>query len=64
MDAQPMTFPLNAEGKIYALQDEKGNIIGTGTREICEVLVHIMTKGASRKTHEESHLDKTMYERQ
>ena len=34
-------------GTIYALKDEKGNIIGTGTREVCEVLLYIITKTAS-----------------
>jgi hypothetical protein len=29
------------------LQDEKGNTIGTGTREVCEVLLYIITKPAS-----------------
>ena len=45
--AKPMIFPLDANGLIYALQDEKGNTIGTGTREVCEVLLYIITKPAS-----------------
>ena len=47
MQAQPIIFPLDASGQIYALQDEKGNTIGTGTREVCEVLLYIITKPAS-----------------
>jgi hypothetical protein len=47
MYAKPMIFPLDANGQIYALQDEKGNTIGTGTREVCEVLLYIITKPAS-----------------
>jgi hypothetical protein len=39
----PMIFPLDAQGKIYVLQDDKGNIIGTGKREVCEVLLHLIT---------------------
>jgi hypothetical protein len=39
-----MILPLDSGGKIYALQDEKGNTIGTGTREVCEVLLYIITK--------------------
>lgn len=39
----PMIFPIDVDGKIYAIQDEKGNTIGTGTREVCEVLLHIIT---------------------
>jgi hypothetical protein len=44
---EPMILPLDANGRIYALQDEKGNTIGTGTREVCEVLLYIITKPAS-----------------
>jgi hypothetical protein len=47
MHAEPMIFPLDSNGQIYALQDEKGNTIGTGTREVCEVLLYIITKPAS-----------------
>lgn len=47
MYAEPMILPLDMHGKIYALQDEKGNTIGTGTREVCEVLLYIITKPAS-----------------
>jgi hypothetical protein len=48
MHAEPMIFPLDDDGTIYALQDEKGNTIGTGTREVCEVLLYIITKPASQ----------------
>lgn len=44
MYAKPIILPLDLEGEIYALQDEKGNTIGTGTREVCEVLMYIITK--------------------
>ena len=47
MYAEPMIFPLDVNGRIYALQDEKGNTIGTGTREVCEVLLYMITKPAS-----------------
>lgn len=47
MSAQPTIFPLDKSGEIYALQDEKGNTIGTGTREVCEVLLYIITKPTS-----------------
>jgi hypothetical protein len=42
-----MILPLDPNGEIYSLQDEKGNTIGTGTREVCEVLLYIITKPAS-----------------
>jgi hypothetical protein len=41
---KPMILPLDLEGKLYSLQDEKGNTIGTGTREVCEVLMYIVSK--------------------
>ncbi len=44
---EPTILPLDANGRIYALQDAKGNTIGTGTREVCEVLLYIITKPAS-----------------
>lgn len=47
MYAAPMILPLDQSGQIYAIQDEKGNTIGTGTREVCEVLLYIITKPAS-----------------
>lgn len=48
MYGEPTIFPLDAGGQIYAIQDEKGNTIGTGTREVCEVLLYIITKPASQ----------------
>lgn len=54
MYTKPMILPLDLEGKIYSLQDEKGNTIGTGTREVCEVLMYIITKplaGANSSTN-------------
>jgi hypothetical protein len=44
MCTKPMIFPLDLQGEIYLLQDEKGNTVGTGTRQVCEVLLHIITK--------------------
>ena len=40
-------LPLDANGKIYALRDDKGNIVGTGTREVCEILLYIISKPAT-----------------
>jgi hypothetical protein len=40
----PMMFPLDLNGKIYVMQDENGNTIGTGTREVCETLLYIISK--------------------
>jgi hypothetical protein len=48
MYSKPMILPLDLEGKIYSLQDEKGNTIGTGTREVCEVLMYMITRPPAR----------------
>ena len=42
MYTEPIMLPLNADGELYALQDEHGEIVGTGTREICEALLTFM----------------------
>ncbi len=47
MASEAMMRPLDVDGKIYAIQDENGNIIGTGTREVCEILLYIITKPTS-----------------
>jgi hypothetical protein len=47
MQGEPIISPLDVDGNIYALQDEKGNIIGTGTREVCEIFLYIIGKPAS-----------------
>ncbi len=47
MHTETIILPLDPNGEIYAIQDAKGNIIGTGTREVCEILLYIITKPAS-----------------
>lgn len=42
MYSEPIILPLNADGQLYALEDEQGRIVGTGTRETCEVLLTLM----------------------
>jgi hypothetical protein len=52
MQTTPTIHPLKAEENIYALVDERGNTIGAGTREVCEVLLYIVTRSeasANRK---------------
>lgn len=46
MYTEPIMLPLNAEGELYALEDEHGRIVGTGTREICEALLTMMKNEA------------------
>ena len=44
MYTEPTILPLDINGEIYVIHDEKGNTLGTGTREVCELLVHIMKR--------------------
>lgn len=59
MYTAPIILPLDLNGKIYALQDEKGNTIGTGTREVCEVLLYMITKPPSRSASDLASRNKT-----
>ena len=59
MYAKPIILPLDAEGRIYALHDEKGNTIGTGTREVCEVLMYMITNATSTALSGDSEVNKT-----
>jgi hypothetical protein len=47
MSGEEMIRPLDAARTIYAIHDAKGNVIGTGTREVCEILLYIISKPAS-----------------
>ncbi|HKZ01865.1 MAG TPA: hypothetical protein VJ180_06485 [Pyrinomonadaceae bacterium] len=48
MYTTPIILPLDANGSIYALLDEQGCTIGTGSRSVCEVLLYMITKAGSR----------------
>ncbi len=50
MYTQPMILPLDFNGRIYVLQDEKGQVVGTGSREVCETLMYIIRSGFSPVT--------------
>jgi hypothetical protein len=45
-----MILPLDSTGRIYVLQDDKGQIVGTGSREVCETLMYIIGSGISPVT--------------
>jgi len=47
MWGENMIRPLDESRTIYAIHDENGNVIGTGTREVCEILMYIVQKPAS-----------------
>jgi hypothetical protein len=42
-----MILPLESTGRIYVLEDEKGQVVGTGSREVCETLMYIIAAGLS-----------------
>ncbi|HUE81340.1 MAG TPA: hypothetical protein VMM84_04430 [Pyrinomonadaceae bacterium] len=48
MYTKPKIFPLDPSGTIYAVEDENGRSVGTGSREVCEVLLYLITKSALR----------------
>jgi hypothetical protein len=54
MNAKPIILPLNPDGTIYALQDELGKTIGTGTREVCELLLHVINKQVAERRPEDA----------
>ena len=45
MYTQPMILPLDGSGRIYVLQDKNGQVVGTGSREVCETLMYLMDAG-------------------
>lgn len=47
MYSTPIILPLDWTGKIYVLEDEKGQVVGTGSREVCETLMYMMRAGLS-----------------
>jgi len=50
MYTRPMILPLESTGRIYVLEDEKGQVVGTGSREVCETLMYIINAGLSPAT--------------
>ena len=50
MYTMPMILPLDATGLIYVLQDRNGQVVGTGSREVCETLMFLMNAGLSPAT--------------
>ena len=47
MYSAPIILPLDWTGRIYVLEDEKGQVVGTGSREVCETLMFMMRAGLS-----------------
>jgi hypothetical protein len=45
-----MILPLDSTGRIYVLEDEKGQVVGTGSREVCETLLYLIGSGMTPPT--------------
>jgi hypothetical protein len=52
MYTRPMILPLDSTGRIYVLEDEKGQIVGTGSREVCETMMYLIGTGLSPATEQ------------
>lgn len=50
MYTRPIILPLDSTGRIYVLEDEKGQVVGTGSREVCETLMYLIDAGLARAT--------------
>ena len=50
MYTKPMILPLDSTGRIYVLEDEKGQVVGTGSREVCETLLYLIGAGMTPRT--------------
>ena len=38
----PMILPLDGTGRVYVLQDKNGQVVGSGSREVCERLMRLI----------------------
>lgn len=47
MYTMPMIFPLDGSGRVYVLQDKNGQVVGSGSREVCEKLLSLIGTGLS-----------------
>jgi hypothetical protein len=47
-----MILPLDSTGRIYVLEDEKGQVVGTGSREVCETMMYLIGAGLSPATEQ------------
>jgi hypothetical protein len=47
MYTMPMILPMDSTGRVYVLQDKNGQVVGTGSREVCETLMYLMDAGIS-----------------
>jgi len=52
MYTRPIILPLDSTGRIYVLEDERGQVVGTGSREVCETLMYLIGIGLSPATEQ------------
>lgn len=45
MYTMPMILPLDGSGRVYVLQDKNGQVVGSGSREVCERLLRLIGMG-------------------
>lgn len=48
MGTKPMVFPLDADGRVYVLHNEKDEPVCTGSRETCYRLLELMLEAKRR----------------
>ena len=46
----PMIFPLDGTGRVYVVQDKDGQVVGSGSREVCARLLSLIRLGLSPAT--------------
>jgi hypothetical protein len=54
MGTKPMVFPLDADGRVYALHNESDEQICTGSRETCYRLLALMLEVKRRADESET----------
>ena len=59
MYTTPMILPLESSGRIYVLQDDKGQVVGTGSREVCETLLYLMAAGLAKVTDQAQNITRS-----
>ena len=59
MYTRPMILPLDSTGRIYVLQDAKGQVVGTGSREVCETLLYLIGAGIAPVTDQAQNMNRS-----
>jgi hypothetical protein len=59
MYTRPMILPLDSTGRIYVLEDEKGQVVGTGSREVCETLIFLIRAGLAPANEQAQNINRS-----